>query len=83
MTAAALNLQSYILQAPPMAQIIDTSTTANTTYICVAPTGAVSSAAAWQIQRIVVSGGVTTITWADNGGFTQIADNRATSVTYA
>lgn len=64
-----------------LASLIDEST-AGTTYVCEAPAGTATSAAGWRIQRIVVSGGVTRITWAASGAMTQVADNRA-ALTYA
>jgi len=71
---------AYYLQAP-LAKIVDSSTTAGSTYTCEAAPGALSSAAAWRISKTVAATGVTT--WADgNGNFDNIADNRA-SLTYA
>lgn len=64
-----------------LASLIDESTV-GTTYVCEAPAGTATSAAGWRIQRIVVSAGVTRITWAAGGAMTQIADNRA-ALTYA
>lgn len=52
-----------------------------TTYIGEAPVGAATSSASWRIQKIVVSGGTTTITWASSK-FDQIWDNRA-SLSYS
>lgn len=63
------------------AEIVD-QPNATTTYICQAPVGTASSAAAWRVRRIVVSGTTTTTTWAGGSAFNQIADNRA-SLTYA
>lgn len=44
-----------------------------TTYIGIAVPGTLQSDAKWQAEKIVVSGGTTTITWADGGAFTQVA----------
>jgi len=53
-----------------------------TTYIGEAVPNTATSAAGWRVQKIVVSGGTTTITWAGGGSrFDQIWDNRA-SLTY-
>lgn len=52
------------------------------TYLCEAPVGTPSSAAAWRVQRITISGGVTTMRYAGSGRFDQVADNRA-SLSYA
>jgi len=61
--------------------IIDEAS-ATTTYIGEAVTNAATSAAAWRIQRISVSGTITTIEWAGGGSrFDQVWDNRA-SLTY-
>ena len=71
----ALNVDS-----PVMKQVIDVASS-TVTYICEAAPGTLTSAAAWRIQRISVSGTVTTISYAGGGKFDQIADNRA-SLTY-
>lgn len=64
-------------------QLID-APSATVTYVCEANTvGAATSAAAWRIKRITVSGTTTTIQWGGTGAFDQIADNRATTVVYA
>lgn len=56
---------------------------AGTTYIGKAPVGKATSAATWQIMKMVESSGLTTITWADgNSVFDNIWDNRA-SLTYS
>lgn len=52
-----------------------------TTYIGEAPVGTPTSAPYWRIQKIVVSGSTTTITWASSK-FDQIWDNRA-SLSYS
>lgn len=57
--------------------------TAGTVYIGKAAIGTATSAAQWQVQKILTSGGVTTITWADgNQKFDNIWDNRA-SLSYS
>lgn len=64
-------------------QLIDAPSAA-VTYVCEANTvGTATSAAAWRIKRITVSGTITTIQWGGTGAFDQIADNRATTVVYA
>lgn len=65
---------------PPLASIVEVS--GSDTYVCEAPAGTAASDAAWRCQKISVSGGVTTITWADSGRFSQAAANR-TALTYA
>lgn len=55
----------------------------STTYVGWAAPGTATSAASWRIQKIAVSGTVTTITWADGDqSFDNIWDNRA-SLTYS
>ena len=73
-------LTMLITGGQPMAQIIDEAT-AGTTYICEAPIGTATSAAAWRVQRIVDSNGVKTIRWAGTAAFDQVADSR-TGLTY-
>lgn len=64
-------------------QLID-APSATVTYVCeAAAVSTATSAAAWRIKRITVSGTVTTIQWGGTGAFDQIADNRATTVVYA
>lgn len=65
---------------PPMASIVDVI--GADTYICEAPAGTASSAPGWRIQKITVSGGTTSILWANGGRFDQVADNRA-SMTFS
>lgn len=59
--------------------IIDTATTADTTYIGEALPGTATSAAAWRIQRISTAVATNqTFFWADgNADFDNIWDNRA------
>ena len=55
---------------------------ATVTYVGVAAPNALTSVAVWRIQKIVVSGTVTSILWADgNNKFDNIWDDRA-SLTY-
>lgn len=65
---------------PPMASIIEI--VGSDTYICEAPAGTDASAPGWRCQKLSVSGGVTTTTWADGGRFSQVAANR-TGLVYA
>ena len=59
------------------------SPNANTTYIGVAKTGTLTSGALWRIKKILTSGYVTTILWADgNTFFDNVWDNRA-SLSYS
>lgn len=64
-----------------LAQLVDEAS-ATVTYVCEAPAGTATSAAAWRCKRITVAGSVTQTQWAAAGAMTQIADNRA-SLTYA
>lgn len=59
-----------------LASIVD-KVDANTTIICEAMPGSLSSDAVWRICKVVVSGSVTRTYWAGGGNFTQVADNRA------
>lgn len=64
----------------PLAKIVDSTTTANTTYTCEALPGSAASDPVWRISK-TTSAGVTT--WANgNGDFANIAANRA-SLTYS
>jgi len=48
------------------------------TYVGDAPVGSLTSAAAWRIKRITVSGDLATIEWADgNQSFDNVWDSRA------
>lgn len=63
------------------ASIIDSTTTAGTTYFCYAVPGTLSSAASWKISKTVDATGVKT--WADgNANYDNVADNRA-SLSYS
>jgi hypothetical protein len=56
---------------------------ANTTYIGRAAIGSATSSAVWRIKKIVVSGTVTSILWADGDmNFDNIWDNRTTLTYY-
>jgi len=56
---------------------------ANNTYIAEAEPGTLVSGATWRIKKIVVTGAVTDIQWADGlGTFTKVYNDRAT-YTYA
>jgi len=59
--------------------LIDTTTTADTIYICKAERGAATSAASWFIKAIDTSGPITIK--AASSAYNQIADDRA-SLTY-
>lgn len=62
--------------------IIDEST-AGTTYIGFAVPGTATSAASWQIQRVVEASSITTVTYADgNANYDNVWDNRA-SLSYS
>lgn len=66
----------------PVAEIIDTTSSATYAYHCEATPGTLTSAAAWRISRLTVASGV--IQWADgNGKFDNIADDRATTQVYS
>lgn len=68
---------------PAELKLIVDSSTSGTVYVGQAAIGTATSAAAWQIMKIVTSSGVTTITWA--GGdqlFDKIWDNRS-SLSYS
>ncbi|CAB4241322.1 hypothetical protein UFOVP60_15 [uncultured Caudovirales phage] len=73
------HLAALATEATPMAAIVD-ETVSGTTYVCKAAVGSAASAAAWRVQRITVSYGVTTIKYAGTGAFDQIADNRTSLV---
>ena len=66
----------------PVAEIIDTTTSATYSYFCEAAPGTLASAAAWRISRLTVATGV--IQWADgNAAFDNVAANRATTQVYS
>lgn len=68
---------------PPALIRTDETTTANTIYVGAAAMGTATSAAAWQITRIVTSGGNIVQTWADgDSAADNIWDNRA-SLSYS
>ena len=59
--------------------LIDTTTTADTIYICKSDRGVATSAAAWKVRQIVTSGPITIKDASDD--FDQVCDDRA-SLTY-
>jgi hypothetical protein len=61
----------------PFAERIDVAS-ATVTYTGYAPVGTLNASAGWAIQRVTVSGDVTTIEWADgNANADNVWDNRA------
>lgn len=80
-TRGARELSTRDLGSAPLKTIIDEST-ADIIYIAEAALGTATSAAAWRVQRIVVVGSVTTITWAGTGDFDQVATSLS-SLTYS
>jgi hypothetical protein len=73
------------LLAPVSSQValrLDDTTTANATYVGIAPIGTAAGTALWQIKKIDETSGMI-ITWADaNSNFDNIWNNRA-SLTYS
>jgi hypothetical protein len=68
--------------SPAFATRIDEAS-ATVTYVAKAEPGTLNDEAGWQIQRITVSGNVTSIEWADgNAGFDNVWNDRA-SLTYS
>lgn len=53
-----------------------------TMYVGEAPIGTLPSADSWRIKKMTISGALTLIQWAGDGGFNQVWDNR-TGLTYA
>lgn len=72
----ASTLGGVFTEGTPLKTLVDEAS-ATTTYVCEAAPGTATSAAAWRIQRIVVSGTITTVSFAGTGAFDQVADNRA------
>lgn len=62
---------------------IDTTTTVGVIYIGKAAIGSSSASAVWQIKKLDTNTLALDKKWADSGAFTQIWDNRATTVTYS
>lgn len=61
----------------PLALLMD-EVSASVTYIGKAKIGTATSSAKWQIQKLSVSGTVTSITWADgDSNFNNVWDDRA------
>lgn len=82
-TPALINTRAPVDTDRVTKQLIDAAS-ATVTYVCEASSvSAATSAAAWRIKRITVSGNVTMIQWGGTGAFDQIANNRATTVVYA
>jgi hypothetical protein len=66
----------------PYAELVDDYTNGTYIYFCLAPIGSATSAAVWQIRRFTIATGL--MLWADgNANFDNVADNRATSVSYS
>lgn len=66
----------------PVAEIIDTTSSATYAYHCEALAGSATSAPVWRISRLTVATGV--VQWANgDGNFDNIADARATTQVYA
>ena len=77
---SANNLQELVALTQGEALISEVS--GGTTYVGRALPGSTTASARWQISRIVVAGGTTTVTWADgNITYDNIWNNRA-SLTY-
>lgn len=55
--------------SPALKLLLDDTSTTNVTYVGKAPIGTATSAAAWQIQKIDETSGMS-ITWANDGLFT-------------
>jgi len=65
---------------------VDTTSIADVLFVCDCPVGSTgdTSDAIWRIQKIDTSTGDVIITWADGDeNFDNIADNRATTITYS
>jgi hypothetical protein len=70
------DLATYSAPAPLATKLDEAS--ASVTYIGKAKIGSASASALWQIQKMSVSGNVTSITWADSDSlFNNIWDDRA------
>lgn len=69
--------------SPILLSKIDTTTTAGVTYIGKAAPGSPAASAVWQIKKLDTNTLALDKTWADSGAFTQIWDNRATTVVYS
>jgi hypothetical protein len=66
---------SITVTSSPLALRLDDTTTSNVTYVGKAATGSSNASAVWQIQKIDETSGLV-ITWADNGNFSQIWNDR-------
>lgn len=62
---------------------IDTTTTAGVTYIGKAAPGSPAASAVWQIKKLDTNTLALDKTWAANGAFTQVWNDRATTVVYS
>lgn len=72
----------YEVRSYAMASIIDEASS-TVTYVGKAAAGSSTASAVWQIQKISISGSVTTISWADgDGNFDNVWNNRA-SLSYS
>jgi siroheme synthase (precorrin-2 oxidase/ferrochelatase) len=79
---AVVNPDGTEIGDPPLAVRLDDSSTANTTYIGKAETGADPGESVWQISKLDTSSGLIK-TWADgSASFSQVWDDR-TSLTYS
>lgn len=67
--------------APVYKMMVDNTTTANVTYVGKALVGADTSDELWQIKKVDTTSGVA-VTFAGNGAFTQIWDDRV-SLSYS
>jgi hypothetical protein len=75
-------LKTPISQSAPRTTLID-QVDSNTTYIGVGKTGEATSSAVWQIRKLLTSGTVTTIKYANGSdAYNQIWDNRS-SLSYS
>lgn len=64
---------------PPMAKIVDFTTTTDVIYVCHAKVGSAESSPVWRIKKIDLTTVGAVDTWADgNADFDNIAANRAT-----
>ena len=78
-----MDLAEKILIEPDNEYVTNIQTAGNYTYIGKAICGTATSAAKWQIKRIDATTG-TIIQWAKGSkSFTNIFDNRATTISYS
>lgn len=69
--------------SPILLSKIDTTTTAGVTYIGKAAPGSSAASAVWQIKKLDTNTLALDKTWAANGAFTQVWNDRATTVVYS